>query len=71
MGDEESSIYIQCKWNWIKNFIHFFMKCQIKKLIGVWNELKHDEEQIKQKTPHYFLIAGHINLIGIIKVGFI
>lgn len=59
MGAEESSIDLQC------NFIHFFMKCQIKKLMVQLNELKQDEQKLK--IPHYFLISGHINIAGIIR----
>lgn len=53
MGAKESSIYMHCKWNQIKNFIHFFMRCQIKKLIGELNELKQDEQQ--QQKSHIIL----------------
>lgn len=57
MGEEESSIYLQCKWNWIKNFIHFFMRCQINKLIGAQNELEQDEEQKKSHIIFWSLVT--------------
>lgn len=63
MGAKESSIYIQCKWNWIKNFIRFFMRCQIKELIGELNELKQDE----QKHSHIIFWLLVTNIKGIIR----
>lgn len=47
-----------------KNFTHFFLKCQIKKLTGTPNELKQDGEM---KKSYYLLTDGHINIVGIIR----